>query len=297
MERLLRFPAALVEHPDDTVRAEVLLPGSAVAGEGEPECRVDPFLLEDVQQFGEVARLLLLVRYGTVRHLPGHATPFTRAPVGAGSELGHRDGLAVGEVPTQLVAVTVGVVGGPVGVDAHEVERTPFDEFPGSGRVRDLPAEVGTDLHGDLREEAVQALLHRTEGGPPLHVGVGHGPQAVGVGVAREEAAAERADLAAGDEHDIGARLAHGLGPTGAVGEEREQPVGGKVHGKGREPDLETGVRGEPGGDAQPFGLPPGDADGVTVQIPGDVTAMSCRTVSGVKALRESCSPGRNPVS
>ncbi|MFD7499277.1 hypothetical protein ACFV8T_44770 [Streptomyces sp. NPDC059832] len=270
MEYLLRLPAHLVEHPDDAVGAKVLLPGPAVTGEGEPKRGVHAFLLEDVQQFGEVARLLVLVRDRAVRHLPGHAATFSRALVRAGSVLGHRDGLAVGEVPTQLVPEAVGVVGSPVGIDADEVEGTPVDELPGGRGIGDLPAEVRTDGHGDLGEEVVEAFLHRSEGGPPLHVGAGHGPQAVAVGVAWEETAAEGADLAAGDEHHIGASLPYGFGPSSAVGEEREQLVAGKVHGKGGEPDLKARVCSVPGSDAQPFRLSSGDTNGVAVKIPGD---------------------------
>ncbi len=134
-----------------------MVPGPAVTGEGEPERGVHAFLLEDVHQLGEVAQLLLLIGYRAGRHLPGHAAGLARAPVRAGSVLGHRYGFAVGEVAAQFVPETVGVVGGPIGVDADEVERAPVDEFSGSGRVGDPPTEVRADRRGDLGEKLVEA--------------------------------------------------------------------------------------------------------------------------------------------
>jgi hypothetical protein len=57
VERLLRFPVALVEDPDHPIGAEVVFAWSAVAAEGEPERRVHAFLLEHGQQILEVAHL------------------------------------------------------------------------------------------------------------------------------------------------------------------------------------------------------------------------------------------------
>ncbi|MFE7792638.1 hypothetical protein [Streptomyces sp. NPDC057460] len=54
------------------------------------------------------------------------------------------------------------------------------------------------------------------------------------------------------------------------VGEERQQPVGGKVDGERSEPHLEVGGRRIAGGDAQPFRITAGDAYGIAVQLAGD---------------------------
>jgi len=62
--------------------------------------------------------------------------------------------------------------------------------------------------------------------------------QAVEVGPAGEGAVAEDAELAAGDEHDLRAALAQGLGALGAVGEQRQDLLQAKVGRKRRKPDF-----------------------------------------------------------
>ncbi|MBV9846956.1 MAG: hypothetical protein JOZ47_18105 [Kutzneria sp.] len=49
---------------------------------------------------------------------------------------------------------------------------------------------------------------------------------------------AEDAELAAGDEHDLRAALAQGLGALGAVGEQRQDLLQAKVGRKRRKPDF-----------------------------------------------------------
>jgi len=110
------------------------------------------------------------------------------------------------------------------------------------------------------------------------------------------EAAAEGADLATGDEHYVGALVPNDFGALGAVGEEREQPVGGKVDGERGEPDLQAGVGGVPGGDAEPFGIAAGDAHGVAVQLTGDHRHVVPGRI-GSEDLPGNLVTGKQPVS
>jgi hypothetical protein len=175
----------------------------------------------------------------------------------------------MGEMAAQLVAEGAGVVRGPVGVHADQVERGPVDVLPGRAGVGDPAAEGRADGRRRLGEEGVQPGRPLRRGGPAAHT-VRHprhqGPQPLAVGGARHEPLAEDAHLASGDEHHLRAPLPHRFRPAGAVGEERQHPPGRKVHREGREPHLQTHGRGAAGGGLQALRLPPRDPDGVAAQ-------------------------------
>ncbi|MFC6929614.1 hypothetical protein ACFQHO_04090 [Actinomadura yumaensis] len=114
------------------------------------------------------------------------------------------------------------------------------------------------------------------------------------MGVTREEAVGEGAELAAGDERHSRAVLPQGLGTLRAVGEERQDLLWGKVGGERGEPHFEAGVGGVPGGGAQPFGVAAGDAHGVAVQVVGDDRHV-VPDLDGVEGLSGEAAAGEGP--
>lgn len=199
------------------------------------------------------------------------------------------------EVP-QVRAERGGVLRGPVRVDADQVERRPVDALPGAGGVGHPSAEAVADGRRGLGEKGVDVVEYRAEGHPPVQVRGDHGRQPVQVGVAGEEAVAEGADLAAGDEHHVRADLAHRLGALRAVGEKRQRLHRVQVYGERGEPHLQPGVRRVPGRDGQPFRFAAGDAHGVAVQVFGDDRHLPPDGL-GVEGLPGQAVSGNVPVS
>jgi hypothetical protein len=120
------------------VRARVAAVRQMVGCGGVRERGVDAFGGEDGQQLAQVGGLLGLVTY-VVAVQPDRSVvvvfddhPATSALVGRAlevgtTELGDRDGLSLRDEGTDGIAVSVGDLDRPIGVDRDEVEQRPVD--------------------------------------------------------------------------------------------------------------------------------------------------------------------------
>lgn len=108
--------------------------------EAEPEDGVDTLLVEDGHEVVDVADLLALVAHeaglecDAVRlhgHVPPCAAVVASPAERAAADLQDRHGLAVGELPAQVLAVGGGVAQTAEGVEAHDVERAPVHAVQG----------------------------------------------------------------------------------------------------------------------------------------------------------------------
>jgi hypothetical protein len=111
------------------------------------------------------------------------------------------------------------------------------------------------DAGGDLGDERAQAKRFVQQLDPFAE------------GVTGQEPLVHQAQLGAGDEHDLGPSPPELLRALGAVGEQRQQLVGGQLQRIRRKPDLQAEIGGVGRGELQPFRITAHDADRVAVQV------------------------------
>src|SRR5215472_16920816 len=166
LEDLDHAPAGHVE-----VLSGIAAMWQAVAHEGAREGGCDPLRDEDVQEFAQVGRLLLLVadvialeshRRGpvVVDDLSTTGAVVGRAPVGRAAELGDRDRLALRDQRTHALPIDVGDFLRTVEVDRDDVERRPVHPLERHRGVRHLAAEPLPDNGHGPGEEGVDARGH-----------------------------------------------------------------------------------------------------------------------------------------
>jgi hypothetical protein len=114
------------------------------------------------------------------------------------------------------------------------------------------------DAVGDLGDQLAQAMRFVQELNPFVE------------GVTGQEPLVHQAQLGAGDEHDLGPSPPEPLRALGAVGEQRQQLVGGQLKRIRREPDLQAEIGGVGRGELQPLRITAHDADRVAVQVVAD---------------------------
>src|SRR4051794_17551117 len=118
-----------------------------IAGKGEPEGTIHPFLLKTLQHLPEIVYLHLLGTFDllaqarwvriAVHDGPSHRAAILCPAIGTAAKLGDHYRPLVEKVGTQLLAVATPVASILIVINSHNIKETPVNVFPGSRGIGD----------------------------------------------------------------------------------------------------------------------------------------------------------------